>query len=279
MTQTPTTSSENLILPPTQEELPYDDDTPMESQRHKMQMDLLIDALQPWLEQREDGYVGGNMFVYYSLAQVKNKDFKGPDFFVVLGVPQGERKSWVVWEEEKAPDVVIELLSESTATVDKNEKKLIYQNQMRVPEYFWYDPFNPDDWAGFSMQNSIYQQIPVNSQNQLVSQSLRLALQRWQGSYKGIEATWLRWETLEGELLPTAEEIAHQESQRSEQERQRAEQERQRAEQERQRAEQERQRANMVEQQLLQTARNLLQEGMTVEQVARLTGLPESAIK
>ncbi len=271
MTQTPTTAPENITLPPTQEELPYDDGTPMESQRHKMQMDLLIDALQPWLEQREDGYVGGNMFVYYSLAQVKNKDFKGPDFFVVLGVPQGERKSWVVWEEEKAPDVVIELLSESTATVDKNEKKLIYQNQMRVPEYFWYDPFNPDDWAGFSMQNSIYQQIPVNSQNQLVSQSLRLALQRWQGSYKGIEATWLRWETLEGELLPTAEEIAQQESQI-------AEQERQRAEQERQRAEQESQRANMVEQQLLQTARNLLQEGMTVEQVARLTGLTESAI-
>ncbi|WP_088239756.1 Uma2 family endonuclease [Calothrix rhizosoleniae] len=258
MTQTPTTPSENLILPPTQEELPYDDGTPMESQRHKMQMDLLIDTLQPWLEQREDGYVGGNMFVYYSLAQVKNKDFKGPDFFVVLGVPKGERKSWVVWEEEKAPDVVIELLSESTATVDKNEKKLIYQNQMRVPEYFWYDPFNADDWAGFSMLNSIYQPIPVNSQNQLVSQSLGLALQRWQGSYKGIETTWLRWETLEGELLPTAEEIAYQESQR---------------------AEQERQRANMVEQQLLQTARNLLQEGMTVEQVARLTGLPESAIK
>jgi len=279
MAQTTTTPSENLILPPTQEELPYDDGTPMESQRHKMQMDLLIDTLQPWLEQREDGYVGGNMFVYYSLAQVKNKDFKGPDFFVVLGVPQGERKSWVVWEEEKAPDVVIELLSESTATADKNEKKLIYQNQMRVPEYFWYDPFNANDWAGFSIQNSIYQPIPVNSQNQLVSQSLGLALQRWQGSYKGVEATWLRWETLAGELLPTAEEIAQEESQRAEQERQRAEQERQRAEQERQRAEQESQRANMVEQQLLQTARNLLQEGMTVEQVARLTGLPESAIK
>ncbi|MDJ0801094.1 MAG: Uma2 family endonuclease [Calothrix sp. MO_167.B12] len=270
MTQTPT-APENITLPPTQEELPYDDGTPMESQRHKLQMDLLIDALQPWLEQRNDGYVGGNMFVYYSLAQVKNKDFKGPDFFVVLGVPKGERKSWVVWEEGKAPDVVIELLSDSTAAADKNEKKLIYQNQMRVPEYFWYNPFNPDDWAGFSIQNSIYQPIPVNSHNQLVSQSLGLALQRWQGSYKGIETTWLRWETLAGELLPTADEIAQQE-------RQRAEQEHQRAEQERQRAEQEHQRANMIEQQLLQTARNLLQSGMTVEQVAKLTGLAESAI-
>ncbi len=139
----------------------------MESARHKAQIDLLIDALIPWLEQREDGYIGGNMFVYYSLAQVRNKDFKGPDFFAVLGVPKGERKSWVVWEEGKAPDVVIELLSESTVQADKNEKKLIYQNQMRVPEYFWYDPFNPDDWAGFSLQQSVYQRLIPNEQRLL----------------------------------------------------------------------------------------------------------------
>ncbi|MEW6497947.1 MAG: Uma2 family endonuclease [Cyanobacteriota bacterium] len=262
----------DIQLPPTQAELPYDDGIPMESARHKAQMDLLIDALMSWLEQREDGYVGGNMFVYYSLAQVRNKDFKGPDFFVVLGVSKEERKSWVVWEEGKAPDVVIELLSESTAAADKNEKKLIYQNQMRVPEYFWYDPFNPDDWAGFSIYQSTYQPIAPNAENQLVSQSLGLALQRWQGRYKGIDATWLRWATLEGELLLTAEEIAQQE-------RQRAEQERQRAEQERQQAEQERQRADRAQSQLLQTARNLLKTGMTVEQVAQLTGLNASELE
>ncbi|MBD6614666.1 Uma2 family endonuclease [Komarekiella sp. 'clone 1'] len=240
--------------PPTQAELPYDDGVPMESARHKAQMDLLIDALIPWLSQREDGFVGGNMFVYYSLAQLRNQDFRGPDFFVVLSVPQGERKSWVVWEEGKAPDVVIELLSESTATVDKNEKKLIYQNQMRVPEYFWYDPFNPDDWAGFSIQQRVYQPLVVSDRNQLVSESLGLALQRWQGNYKGIEATWLRWATLAGELLLTPEE------------------------QEYQRAEHERQRADRAEAQLLQTARNLLAGGMTAEQVASVTGMDVSAI-
>ncbi|MFN6516475.1 MAG: Uma2 family endonuclease [Nostoc sp. CreGUA01] len=250
-----------IELPPSQAELPYDDGVPMESARHKVQMDLLIDGLIPWLSHREDGFVGGNMFVYYSLAQLRNQDFRGPDFFVVLGVPQGERKSWVVWEEGKAPDVVIELLSESTAAADKNEKKLIYQNQMRVPEYFWYDPFNPDDWAGFSIQQRVYQPLVANERNQLVSESLGLGLQRWQGNYKGIDATWLRWATLEGELLPTPEE-----------------QEYQRAEQEYQRAEQERQRADRAEEQLLQTARNLLAGGMTVEQVVRFTGMDVGAI-
>ena len=234
----------------------------MESPRHKAQMDLLIDALIPWLEEREDGFIGGNMFVYYSVAQVRNKDFKGLDFFAVLGVPKGERRSWVVWEEGKTPDVVIELLSDSTAQADKNEKKLIYQNQMRVPEYFWYDPFNPNDLVGFSNEKGAYQPIALNAQNQLVSQSLGLALQLWQGSYKGINATWLRWAILAGELLPTPEE-----------------KERRRAEQESQRAEQESQRADKAESQLLQTARNLLESGMTLEQVARLTGLNVSEIE
>ncbi|BAZ67136.1 hypothetical protein NIES4106_18900 [Fischerella sp. NIES-4106] len=262
----------NVTLPPTQAELPYDDGEPMESQRHKLQMDLLIDALTPWLEQREDGYVGGNMFVYYSMAQVRNKDFKGPDFFAVLGVPKGERRSWVIWEEEKAPDVIIELLSDSTAAVDKNQKKLIYQNQIRVPEYFWFDPFNPDDWAGFFLSSGVYHPLVANEHNQLVSKSLGLGLQVWHGIYKGVETSWLRWATLEGELLPTSQEIA-------EQERQIAEQERQKAEQERQKAEQERQRAEQAESRLLQTACNLLQTGMPAEQVANLTGLSISQIE
>lgn len=262
-------AAQGFQLPPTQAELPDSDGIPMESARHKAQMDLLINALIPWLEQREDGYVGGNMFVYYSLSQVRNQDFRGPDFFAVLGVPKGERRSWVVWEEEKAPDVVIELLSDSTSAADKNEKKLIYQNRMRVPEYFWYDPFHPDDLAGFSLQQSIYQPIAVNAQNQLVSQSLGLALQLWQGNYQGINATWLRWANLAGELLPTPEE----------KERQRAELEEQISERERQRAERERQRADKVESQLLQTVRNLLETGMTVEQVTKLTGLSASEIE
>ncbi|MBR8834978.1 MAG: DUF874 family protein [Stigonema ocellatum SAG 48.90 = DSM 106950] len=268
-----------VTLPPTEAELPYDDGIPMESQRHKAQMDLLIDSLLPWFAQRTDGFVGGNMFVYFSLAQVKNQDFRGPDFFVVLGVPKRERRSWVVWEEGKAPDVVIELLSYSTSEQDKNEKKLIYQNQLRVSEYFWFDPFNPDDWAGFFLQKGVYQPLVPNEQNQFLSQSLGLALQRWQGSYKGIDSTWLRWATIQGELLPTPPEIAEHERQKAEQERQKAEQERQKAEQERQRAESAESQLQQLQSQLQQTARQLLQTGMTVEQVVRLTGLSASEIE
>jgi Uma2 family endonuclease len=198
----------NISLPPTQDDLPCDDGIPMETQRHKLQVDLLLDPLIPWLAQRDDGYVGGNMFVYFSIAQVRNQDFRGPDFFAVLDVPKKERKSWVAWEEGKGPDVVIDLLSESTAAQDKKEKKLIYQNQLRVPEYFWFDPFNPEDWAGFALLHGVYQPLRLDEGEKFISQELGLALVRWQGVYKDVAAVWLRWVSLEGVLLPTERELA-----------------------------------------------------------------------
>lgn len=219
-----------IALPPTQDELPCDDGIPIETQRHKLQMDLLIETLQPWLQERSDGYIGGNMFLYYSLAQVRNQDFMGPDFFAVVGVPKGERKSWVVWEEGKGPDVVIELLSESTATYDKTEKKRLYQEQVRVPEYFWYNPFDPEDWSGFRLQGGCFEPLTADAGGALKSERLGLALVRWSGSYQDVEAVWLRWASAEGVLLPTKDELKQQEHQRAEQEYQRAEREHQRAE-------------------------------------------------
>ncbi len=154
------------------------------------------------------------MFVYFSLAQVRGQDFKGPDFFAVLGVPKGERKSWVVWEEGKGPDVVIELLSESTAAIDKTVKKEVYQNQLRVAEYFWFDPFNADDWAGFSLRAERYEPIEPDGQSRLPSHCLGLALVRWKGVFHNVEATWLRWAKLDGTLIPTPEENAEMSSAR-----------------------------------------------------------------
>ncbi len=196
-----------IKLPPTQYDLPCSDGNKMETFRHKLQMDLLIETLQPWLRARSDGFVGGDMFVYYSLEQVKNKDFKGPDFYAVIGVPKGERLSWVCWEEGKSPDVVIELLSPSTAKYDKTKKKDIYQNAMKVGEYYWYDPFDSNDLKGFQIQNGRYQELQPNAQGNLPSYSLGLQLVRWDGEYYDVAATWLRWAYPDGTLIPSREEL------------------------------------------------------------------------
>src|SRR5215831_5616735 len=166
-----------VIWPPTEDGLPYDDGMPMETQRHALQLQLLIDPLRLYWEDRQDVYVGGNMFIYFSLAQVRNQDFRGPDFFVVLDVSPRERKSWVVWQEGKGPDIVIELLSDSTAAQDKGEKKIIYQNALRVPEYYWFDPFS-GEWAGFVLHHHRYVESAEDSQGRLISPGLGLALVR-----------------------------------------------------------------------------------------------------
>jgi len=196
--------------PPTQDELPFEDDQNPETERHRLQMELLIETLQPWLRQRQGGgYVGGNMFVYYSLSQVRHQDFRGPDVFVVLDVPPGERKSWVVWEEGKSPDVVIELLSPSTAEDDKTRKKGIYQSRLKVAEYYWYDPFDPADFAGFELRTDGYHALTFDAGESLPSRALGLRLTRWRGEYRGTEAVWLRWLADNDEVLPSAEEEAN----------------------------------------------------------------------
>ncbi len=223
---------------PTQDELPYSDGEPMESEPHVYQIPLLVETLKLHWAERDDFFAGGNMFVYFSEAQVKHNDFRGPDFFVVMGVKNTRpRKSWVRWEEGKVPDLVIEFLSESTAAFDRGEKKRIYQDDMKVQEYFYFDLFS-DEFAGFARHAGVYQPLRPDQRGRLSSAVTGLALRRWQGEYLGVTANWLRWETLDGHLLPTNYERAEQADGRAEQERVRAEQERARAEQATERAEQ-----------------------------------------
>jgi Uma2 family endonuclease len=202
-------------LPPTQDDLECSDGEPMESEFHVWQMHLLIRPL-VWHFANEPVYAVGNMFVYFSPDQVKNEHFKGPDVFVVKGVSKEFRKCWVVWQEGKGPDVVIELLSDSTRREDKVHKKEIYERRLRVPEYFWFDPQRPEDFAGFHLVNGRYEPIVPDGQGRLVCRQLDLLLAPWFGRHPLVQAprTWLRWLTLEGVPLPTEDENAERERER-----------------------------------------------------------------
>jgi DNA repair exonuclease SbcCD ATPase subunit len=219
------------------------------------------------------------MGVYFSERQLQDQDFRAPDFFAVLDGVKRERKSWVVWQEDRSPDVVIELLSESTEAVDKGEKKRVYQDRLRVPEYFWYDPFG-GELAGFRLMGGRYKPIRPDKQGRLRSERLGLLLGRVEGtSYLGLTAPWLRWMTDEGQVLPTQQEIAEQERQHAEQERQHAEQERQHAEQERQHAEQERQRAEQERQRAEQERQHAEQERQRAEQERQRAEQAEARVR
>ena len=65
-------------LPPT--DLIFDDGVPLESNRHRVAMNVLIDSALQALSSRSDVFTGGNMFVYHSRNQAMNRDFREPDF-------------------------------------------------------------------------------------------------------------------------------------------------------------------------------------------------------
>ncbi len=231
------------IAPPT--DLIFDDGEPLESNRHRVAMNALIDSYQHHRSPATDFYAAGNMFVYYSSTQKMNKDFRGPDFFVVLNVDGlKERQGWVVWEEGgRYPDVIVELMSRSTKKVDTGVKKDLYDQIFKTTDYFVYDPLDPSKLQGWHLSNGSYQELETNDRGWLWSEKLGLWLGSWHGTI-GCETTyWPRFYQPNGDLVLLAAEA---ESQRAEAESQRAETECQRAETERQRAETERQRSERL---------------------------------
>lgn len=193
----------------------------METDLHLRQMLLLISCLDWLWQDRNDFFASGNLTIYFSPKQIKSQDFRGPDFFVVLGTEKRSRKSWVVWEEDgKYPNVIVEILSDSTAETDRETKKEIYQNTFRTPEYFW---FNPDtlEFAGFLLVGGVYEPMEPNQEGRLWSRQL--------GLYLGIEDTKLRFFTSDGELVPTPEEAAKQAQQQVQQVQQQVQQVQRRA--------------------------------------------------
>ena len=187
----------------------WSDEPPVESNLHLQQIILLIKSLEWLWKQREDYFAAGNLTIYYSPNQKKSVDFRGPDFFVVLGTTRNpKRKSWVVWQEGgKYPNVIIEILSPSTSQVDREEKKQIYQDIFRAPNYFWFDPESLE-FQGFTLISGEYQPIEANERGWLWSQEL--------GLYLGIHESQLRYFIDSGELVATPEEAAIQEKQQKE---------------------------------------------------------------
>jgi len=184
--------------------LPYDLEScepPLESDLHLYQIFLLLECLKWAWRDRTDFYTAGNLTIYFSPQHRKSEDFRGPDFFVVLGVDPKPRKSWVLWQEGgRYPNVIVELLSPSTAAVDRGAKKALYQDVFRTPDYFWFDPLGGEELAGFHLLDGHYEAIAPNPQGWLWSEQLQLYLGKYEQT--------LRFFTPDGEMIPTPAEAA-----------------------------------------------------------------------
>src|SRR5688572_26868085 len=154
----------------------WSDEPEMETVQHLMTQLSLIATLRWLWRDRTDYFVGGNLTVYYSELRRKSEDFRGPDFFVALDVDGTKpRRSWVVWEEGgRYPDVIVELLSDTTEANDRGEKMQIYGQLFRTPAYFLFDP-HTFELEGYQLLQGHYEPIKPNSHGHLPCEPLRLA--------------------------------------------------------------------------------------------------------
>lgn len=244
-------------------DLPDSDGEPMENEREYFQIALLHDALEQYWHDRQDFYVGGNMFVYYSAAQANQilaeeaepgrprRAFRGPDLFVVLQVDGSfRRQKWVVWDEEgRYPDVIFEFLSPSTRRADQTTKKTLYEQTFKTREYYWFDPFDPREFQGWHLDlDHGYQAMTSDTRGWHWSPVLQLWIGRWEGTYRRDQTTWLRFYDPEGRLVLTSRERAEAAQQQAEAAQQQAEAAQQQAEAAQQQAEVAKQRAETAEQ-------------------------------
>ena len=123
-----------------------------------------FDGLERHWKGRSDVFVSSDQFIYWDPAYDSRKNPvnppPSPDLYVVFGVADRPRSTYVVWEEGKPPDFVLEIVSPSSRRRDKEEKRVLYA-KMGVPEFFLYDPESEGVplW-GFKLRNGTYVQLP-----------------------------------------------------------------------------------------------------------------------
>ncbi len=225
-------------------EYPTSDGKPMaETEIHRDDMIDLIQTLQHHYADAPMVCVSGNMLMYYE--EGNRRKHLSPDVFVVRGILNKERKYYLIWEEGKAPDVVIEITSKTTKREDQGKKRDLYRDVLRVPEYFLFDPtedYLKPPLQGFRLEGDEYIRIePIDGR--LPSEVLGLHLERDGKELRLYDPEMRSRLSKPRERQKAAEQRAETAEQRAETAEQRAETAEQRAETAEQRAKTAEQRA------------------------------------
>ena len=188
-------------------EYPTSDGKPMaETDVHRKDMVDLIATLEDYFAADPRVYVSGNLLLFYE--EGNRRKHVAPDVLVVRGVPKLPlRKYYLLWEEGRGPDLVIELTSKTTRREDRDKKLVLYRDRLRVPEYFLFDPFEEylkPSLQGYRLEADQYVAIAWEA-GRLPSAVLGLHLER-----RGSELRLYNPAT--GRCLPTPQERVAEEA-------------------------------------------------------------------
>lgn len=190
---------------------PTSDNKPMaETDWHRDLMNVLIQTLKLWYLSRRRVYVSGNLLLFYE--EGNRRRYISPDVFVVKGIAAHDRPNYLLWEEGKGPDLVIELTSSSTRREDIETKYLFYRDKLRVKEYFLFDPLGDylkPSLQGHRLRKNEYRPIPSIA-GRLPSQVLGLHLERQGRELRLHDPATGQWLPTPLEMAASAEEARQQ---------------------------------------------------------------------
>lgn len=222
--------SEEFAPRPDISHLITEDDEPVDNWFQERQIRLLPESLYTsWARagQTRSFVAGADVGLFHKVSE----QAVVPDVLVSLDVEvrddwwEPHNRSYMIWEYGKPPELVIEVVSNRQGG---EEEKLARYAQAGVAYAVLFDPCQ---FLGKRILrvHALHAGRYVDVLDPSWLEEVGVGLVLWQGSYEGMNATWLRWCDREGNVLPTGRELAEQERGRAEQERDRAEQERQRA--------------------------------------------------
>ncbi|MGB7412881.1 MAG: Uma2 family endonuclease [Thermosynechococcaceae cyanobacterium] len=204
---------------PTMYNLPSEDpeEPGLPDEFHDLQPQLLSATLKLTTVAKDQIFTGTHLNLYYD--RNNTTWHKRPDWFAVTGVPRlyaGKdlRMSYVIWDEQVSPTVVVELISPGTAMSDLGEIKReqngtptkwqVYEEILKVPYCVVYNRYKDRLWV-FKLIEGKYQEQAVSKFRYWLS-DLEIGLGLWEGEFDGITRPWLRWYDTEGEWIPTEAE-------------------------------------------------------------------------
>ena len=156
---------------------PSSDGKPMaESDSQRKPLMYAVECLGHYFRNAPEVYVSGNLLIYYeegTLARV------APDVFVVFGVRDEERSTYLLWEEAKAPDFVLEITAPGKWRADQTWKRELYR-RLGVREYWQYDPtrdYLDPPLQGLELVRGAYEPLP-GARSEVLGLELRVAGRR-----------------------------------------------------------------------------------------------------
>jgi Uma2 family endonuclease len=197
---------------PTADELPCSDDTPVDNELQELIPGLLKSILQILWAERMDWFFGIDMAIYYHPEQPPIF----PDGFLSLGVErfydEELRPSYVLWEEQVAPSLVLEVVSgtpgrEYTSKLDEYAK-------MGVLYYVIYNSKRRRK-PKLEIYKLVKSQYELQDRNPLWMPEIGMGIGYERGDYGGLMRDWLYWYTENNERYPTPAEQIDRERDRS----------------------------------------------------------------